>query len=115
MARHLIYNFTCEITELLWQRFLYLGAKMAPRLKDVTVEKVTALKDVAENINTRKSTINWVRIFENWCDENGLEKNSETVRLEQLTLDKVLERFFACVCKQDGTDYDCEHYLSPMI
>ena len=81
---------------------------MASRFKEVT-----ALKDAAENLNTRKSTINLVRVFENWCEENGLEKNSETVRPEQL--DKVLERFFACVCKQDGTDHDCERYLSPMI
>ena len=36
-----------------------------------------------------------VRGFENWCDENGLEKNPETVRPEQLG--KVLERFFACM------------------
>ena len=67
-------------------------------------EEVTALKFAAENLNTRKSTINWMTVFENWCDENGLEKNPETVRPEQL--DKVLERFFACVCKQDGTDYE---------
>ena len=52
-------------------------------------------------------------VFENRCDENVLEKNPETVRPEQL--DKVLERFFACVCKQDGTDHDCECNLSPMI
>ena len=66
-----------------------------------------------KNLNTRKSTSNWVSVFENWCDENGLEKNPETVHPEQL--DKVLERFFACVCKQDGTDLDCERNLSPMI
>ena len=77
------------------------------------MKEVTALKDAAENQNTRKSTINWVRVFENWCDKNGLEKNPETVRPEQL--DKVLERFFTCVCKQDGTDRDCERNLSPMI
>ena len=59
---------------------------------DVTDEEFTALKDAAENLNTRKSTINWVRVFENRCDENGLEKNPETGRPEQL--DKVLERFF---------------------
>ena len=59
------------------------------------------------------STINWVRVFENCCDENGLEKNPGMVRPEQL--DKVLERFFACVRKQDGTDHDCERNLSPMI
>ena len=44
------------------------------------MKEVTGLKDAAENLNTRKSTINWVRVFENWCDENGLEKNPETVR-----------------------------------
>ena len=82
-------NFTREITKLLWQPFLYLSAKMASRFKDVTDEEVTTLKDAAENLNTRKS---------------GLEKNPETVFPEQL--DKVLERFFACVCKQDGTDYE---------
>ena len=40
---------------------------------------------------------NWVRVFDNWCDENGLEKNPKMVRPEQL--DIVLERFFACVRK----------------
>ena len=77
------------------------------------VKEVTALKDAAENLNTRKGTVNWVRVFENWCDENGLGKSPDTVRPEQL--DKVLERFFACVCKQDGTDHDSERNLSPMI
>ena len=76
------------------------------------MKEVTALKDAAENLNTQRSTINWVRVFENWCDElNGLEKNPETVRPEQLH--KVLERFFACGCKEDGTDHDCERNLSP--
>ena len=77
---------------------------MASRFKDVTDEEITVLKDAAENVNTRKSTINWVRVFETWCDENDLDKNPEMVIPEQL--DKILERFFACVCKQDGTDYE---------
>ena len=76
------------------------------------MKEVKALKDAAENLNTRKSTINWMKVFENWCNENGLEQNPETVRPEQL--DKLLARFFACVCKQDGTDHDCECNLSPM-
>ena len=62
------------------------------------------MKKTAENVNTRKSTINWVRVFETWCDENELDKNPGMVLPEQL--DKILERFFACVCKQDGTDYE---------
>ena len=60
---------------------------MASRFEDTTDKDVTALKDAAENLNTRKSTINWVRVFEEWCDENGLEKNCEKVLPEQL--DKV--------------------------
>ena len=83
-----------------------------PGLKMLGMKEVNALKDAAESLNTRKSTINWVKVFENWCDENGLEKNPETVRPEQL--DKVLERLFACVCRQDGTDHDdCKRNLSP--
>ena len=77
------------------------------------MKEVTALKDATENLNTRMSTINWTGVFKNCCDKNGLEKNPETVRPEQL--DKVLKRFFSCVCKQDETDRDCERNLSPMI
>ena len=73
-------------------------------ISDVTDERSYGnLKDTAENLNTRMSTINWVKVFENSGDENGLEKNPETVRPEQL--DKVLERIFALVCKQDRDDH----------
>ena len=77
-------------------------SKMASRFKKVTNEEVSELK--TENGNTRKSTINWVRVFDKWCDENSLEKNLEMILPEQL--DKVLERFYASECKQDGTDYE---------
>ena len=74
----LIYNFTCEITKLPWQQLLYLdqcqdGVQIF--FKTVTLEEVTELLEAAENLNARKSTINWVRDFEKWCDENSLEKN----------------------------------------
>ena len=65
---------------------------MASRFKTVTIsEDVTKLKEAAENLNTRKSTINWVRVLEKWCDEKRLEKNLGMILPEQL--DKVLERF----------------------
>ena len=37
-----------------------------PGLKMLRMKEVTALKDAAENLNTRKSTINWVKVSENW-------------------------------------------------
>ena len=61
---------------------------MASRFKKVTDEEVTELKEAAETSNTRKSTINWVRVFDKWCDENSLQKNLEVILPEQL--DKVL-------------------------
>ena len=37
---------------------------MVSRFKTVTIsEEVTKLKEAAENLNTLKSTINWVRVF----------------------------------------------------
>ena len=53
-----------------------ISAKMALRFKTVTLEEVTELKEVAENLNTRKSTINWLRDFKKWCDENSFEKKN---------------------------------------
>ena len=53
-----------------------ISATMASRFKTVTREEVTELKEAAENLNTRKSTINWLRIFKKWCDENSFEKKN---------------------------------------
>ena len=36
-----------------------------PGLKMLRMKEVTALKDPAENLNTRKGAIKWVRVFEN--------------------------------------------------
>ena len=53
-----------------------ISAKMASRSKTVTPEEVTELKEAAENLNTLKSTINWLRDFKKWCYENSFEKKN---------------------------------------
>ena len=80
---------------------------MASRFKTVTLEEVTELKEAAENLNERKGTINWVRVLRSCVTKIALRKNMEMILLEQL--DKVIERFYASACKQEGTD------LPPMI
>ena len=77
---------------------------MASRFEDVTDSDVAALKDTAVNLNTRKSTVNWLRVFENWCDENALDNSPEKLPPEQL--DKVLERFYSSARTQDRTNYE---------
>ena len=59
-----------------------IRAKMASRFKTVTFQDVTEIKEAAENLNARKSKINWVRVFEKWCDKNSLEKNMEMILLD---------------------------------
>ena len=44
---------------------------MASRFKTATLEEVMEIREAAENLNARKSTINWVRVSEKWCDENS--------------------------------------------
>ena len=70
---------------------------MASRFKTVTPEEVTELKEAAENFNTRKSTINWLRDLRSGVTKIALKKQTG-ILLEQL--DKVLERFYASVFKQ---------------
>ena len=71
------------------------------------MKEVTALKDVVENLNTRKSTINWVRVFENWCDKNGIGKNITVRQFVLSSWIKYSSVFFffgpACVNKTEPT------------
>ena len=79
-----------------------ISAKMASRFKTVTPEEVTELKEAAENLNTPKRTINWLKDFKT---KTALKKKKqEMILLEQL--DKVLERFYTSKFKQvDGTKF----------
>ena len=66
------------------------------------MREVTALKDTAENLNTQKGEINWVRVFDNWYDENGLEKTLRRFVLSSWI--KYLSVFLpACVNKTEPT------------
>ena len=85
---------------------ILISAMMTSRFIMVTYVEVMEIKEEAENSNAGKSTINWVRVFEKWCDQNSLEKKLEMILLEQLY--KVLKQFYTSVCKQDRTN------LSPM-
>ena len=70
---------------------------MASRFKTVAVEEFTELIEAAGNLNTRKSTINWLRDFKKWCDENSFGKKKQEMVLFE-PLDKVLERFYDTIC-----------------
>ena len=61
---------------------ILISAKMASRFKTVTLEEVTELKEATEKLDAQKNTINWVKLFYRWCDEDSLEKNLEMILIE---------------------------------
>ena len=58
------------------------------------MKEVTVIKKNRGKPNYTKEPINWVSVFENWRDENGLEINPETVRPEQLESTRAV----SCLC-----------------
>ena len=77
---------------------------MADRFGDSSSVLIESLKDNAKNKNTKLSTNNWLRVWKTWAKEKGHDDNIESY--EPAKLNKVLEQFYATVCKQDGSDYE---------
>ena len=82
-----------------------LSAKMPPSFKVVTTVTSKDAVQTVQNLNTRKLR-GWVRGFENWCDENCLEKRY-SLNISMLSM-------FSIPNKQTKT-HVCERNLSPMI
>ena len=47
-----IFNFTCEVTKLKWQRSVCVSAKIEAKFQNVINKDARALKDDLENLNT---------------------------------------------------------------
>ena len=47
---------------------------------------------------------NWVKVRKSWAAQKGYEDSIEKYEPEALT--KILEEFYATVCKKDGEDYE---------
>ena len=74
---------------------------------------VTALKDVAENLNTRKSTINWVRVL-----RTGVMKMALRKTLRRFVLSSWIKHssgFLPAFVNKTEPTTNCERNLSPMI
>lgn len=77
------------------------------RFPEVSTENIEELRSLAHNKNTSRSTKQWMNVFKSWCSARRIQNvNIETMAPEKL--DKLLERFYAEVKKQDGGDYEPE-------
>ena len=63
-----------------------------------------ALKQASSSKNTKKSTLSWIRLFNNWKITHSYAEQLHTYQPEDLNL--ILEKFYAELRKTNGTDYE---------
>ena len=65
---------------------------------------IDALKQASSSKNTKKPTLSWMRVFNNWKITHSYTKEKHTYQPEYLNL--ILEKFYAELRKANGTDYE---------
>ena len=76
--------------------------KMADRLGESNNVLIQSLKENAKKKNTQQSTNNWLKVWKSWASQKGYDESIE--KYEPEALNKILEEFYATVCKKDGED-----------
>ena len=65
---------------------------------------IDALKQASSSKNTKNSTLNWMRVFNNWKTAHSYHEEMHTYQPEDLNL--ILEKFNAELLKTNKTDYE---------
>ena len=77
------------------------------RFPEVSTDDIEALRSLAVNKNTSRSTKQWMNVFKKWCKSRRIQNvNIET--MSPVELDKLLGKFYAEIKKQDGEDCEPE-------
>ncbi|KAK3730999.1 hypothetical protein QZH41_006644 [Actinostola sp. cb2023] len=76
------------------------------RFPVLSEDDITHLQASAENANTKRSTIYWMKVLATWCKSRDVTVKIET--LEPADLNTLLNQFYAEVKKVDGEDYEPE-------
>jgi hypothetical protein len=75
------------------------------RFPEVPSEEIEELKSSAVNVNTTRSTKQWMNVLKSWCTSRRIQ-NVNITTMAPHELDKLLSKFYAEVKKRDGTDYE---------
>ena len=65
---------------------------------------IDALKQASSSKNTKKSTLSWMRVFNNWKITHCYTEEIRSCQPEDLNL--ILEKFYAELRKTNGTNYE---------
>ena len=77
---------------------------MAARFPEISGHEIQQLAEKAVNKNTVKTAKTWINVSKMWAESKGLK--DDIVKYEAKELDECLSRFFAEICKSDGSDYE---------
>jgi len=77
---------------------------MAERFPNFELQEIHDLLENAENKNTKKSTSTWLNVWKTWAKSKEFESNLLAYELKHL--DQTLQKFFAEIRKQDGSEYE---------
>ena len=78
---------------------------MAARFPEISREEIENVAEKAVNKNTVKTSKTWMNVWKSWTESKGLY--DDIVKYEAKELDEsCLSRFFAEICKSDGSDYE---------
>ena len=76
------------------------------RFATLSSAEIESLKRKSINSNTCKTTKTWYNVYASWAEARNERKNMENIPPTELNT--ILERFYAEVCKKDGSDYEPE-------
>lgn len=80
---------------------------MMERFRKTTEEERKKLSQKAENVNTNRSTNNWMNAFNEWAKFANVPGPIEDLAARnKIYLDEVLGRFYSEVRKKDGSEYE---------
>ena len=65
---------------------------------------IDTLKQASGSKNTKKSTLSWMRVFNNWKITHSYTEEIYAYQPEDLNL--ILEKFYVELWKTNGTDYE---------
>ena len=112
VSQSVIYTFLCKQKQTLlsrWKKYctsdvsLFSKAEMI-RFYSASDSNIDALKQANSSKSTEKSTLSWMRVFNNWEITHSYTEEIHTYQPEDLNL--ILEKFYVELQKANGTDYE---------
>ena len=76
--------------------------KVTDRLGKSRNVLIQSLNENSKNKNTQQSTDNQLKVSKYWASQNGYDESIE--KYEPVALNKILEDFYATICKKYGED-----------